>query len=153
MSHIYALDKLMEQTRKLAADYYQTTGQVLPVSGELARYDAARLLHVTLPMESEAGVDAIGTGPFSGQKLQIKSRVLFREDRNNYRIGEFNLAGGWQQTVIVLFNVDYQVNEIYMASRKEIEESLAEKISSNNRKRGAMSLARFKAIGQLIWPI
>ncbi len=36
---VYAVDKLMAQTRKLAADFRQMTGQPLPVTAEIANFD------------------------------------------------------------------------------------------------------------------
>lgn len=41
---IYSIDKLMHETRQLAAKYHQTTGTALPVTGEIARFDAAKAL-------------------------------------------------------------------------------------------------------------
>ena len=59
---VYSLDKLISETRRLAAEYKRSTGQSLPVSGEIARHDAARILDLTLCEPRTGGVDAIGKG-------------------------------------------------------------------------------------------
>ena len=41
---VYKLDKLMAETRRLAAEYRRSTGSTLPVSAELAKFDAISLL-------------------------------------------------------------------------------------------------------------
>ncbi|HUT41486.1 MAG TPA: hypothetical protein VM011_09110, partial [Gammaproteobacteria bacterium] len=67
---VYSIDKLISETRRLAAEYRRSTGQALPVSAEIARHDAARLLGLTLCEPGTAGVDAIGTGNREGQRVQ-----------------------------------------------------------------------------------
>ena len=47
-------------------------------------------------------------------------------------------------------NKEYESYEIYEAGRADLEES-ANKSSSNRAKRGALSIARFKIIGRLVW--
>ena len=57
---LYSIDLLMQQTRQLAARYRQTTGNTLPVTGEIARSDVAKALNLTLSDELTMGYDAIG---------------------------------------------------------------------------------------------
>ena len=45
---VYSYDKLIEETRKLAAEFRRTTGTMLPVSGEIARHDVSHLLGLEL---------------------------------------------------------------------------------------------------------
>ena len=52
--------------------------------------------------------------------------------------------------VLVLMDQDYESCEIYEVERADIEE-FAGKSSQSRSKRGAMSVARFKVIGRLIW--
>jgi hypothetical protein len=43
---IDSIDKLMAEARRLAVEYRQTTGKTLPVTSEIAVYDAIRLLNL-----------------------------------------------------------------------------------------------------------
>ena len=57
---LYAIDKLIEETRRLAAEFRRTTGTMLPVSGEIARFDVAHHLDLALNDKAIKGVDAVG---------------------------------------------------------------------------------------------
>jgi hypothetical protein len=148
---IHAVDKLMEQTRKLAAEYYQTTQQTLPISAELARYDAMRLLSLVEPAVATVGVDAVGSGQLQDKRIQIKGRVIFDESKSHYRIGQLKTEGQWELLLLVLFNANYEVMAIHGCSRDLISEALQDKNNPKRSKRGAMSVARFRAIGKLLW--
>ena len=147
---IYSLDKLISETRRLAAEFRRTTGQVLPVSAEIARYDAARILGLELKEQRTRGVDAIGRGEREGRKIQIKGRVIVDERKGGQRIGQLNRDGDWDLVILSLMDADYEPFEIYEATREEILEVLDD-TSSKRAQRGAMSVARFKIIGRLIW--
>ncbi|MBS0287667.1 MAG: hypothetical protein JSR17_10245 [Proteobacteria bacterium] len=146
-----AVDALMNQTRQLAALYRQTTGQTLPVSAELGRYDAACLLGLQPgPKPPIAGVDFIGCeGPYHCKSIQVKSRVIFNENSNSARIGQLNLAMPWEIVLLVLYDENYQPFAIYGATKEEVVEAIAK--ATARLKRGAMSLAKFKVISQLVW--
>ena len=101
---IYSIDKLITETRRLAAEFRRSTGQALPVSGEIARYDAARLLGLTLCDQRTGGVDAIGNGQREGQRIQIKSRVITTEKKSGARIGQLNPNGEWDTVLLVIMD-------------------------------------------------
>ncbi len=147
---IYALDKLISETRRLAAEFRRTTGQTLPVTGEIARHDVARLLDLELLEKRSGGVDAIGRGEREGMKIQIKGRLILDEHKGGQRIGQINREGEWDLVALSLMDEDYEPFAIYEASREEILESLDE-VSSKRARRGALSVARFKIIGRLVW--
>lgn len=147
MDGVYAFDKLMVQTRKLAAEYYQATNQPLPVSGEIAKYDAARLLDLKKPSTEISGVDAVND---DGIQVQIKSRVIFKERYSNYRVGQINMDAEWNKVLLVLMKPDYYPFEIYVIDRAEIEDA-SESENPNRAKKGAMSVAKFIALGRLAW--
>ncbi len=148
---LYSIDKLISETRRLAAEYRRSTGQVLPVSSEIARHDAARLLGLTLCEPGTMGVDAIGAGSRAGQRVQIKSRVMTQEKKSGARIGQINTQGDWDTLLLVILDEDYEACEIYEASREQLSDALAGSESSNRTKRGALSIAKFKNIGWLVW--
>jgi len=149
----YSVDILMEQARMLAANYRKTTGKTLAgVSGELAVYDAIRLLKLA-PAPENLSYEAIGTehaGDLAGEKVQIKGRTLFSDSKGSPRIGQIKTSEDWDSIVLVLMNENYQPTEIYEADRQTIEIN-SQKSSSNRAKRGAMTVARFKKIATLAW--
>ena len=145
--NLISIDTLMSQTRALAANYYKTTQQTLPVSHELAKYDAIRLMNLIEASPGTKGVDACA----EGIRYQIKSRVCFNPQGNSYRIGQLNLEGAWDTTLLVLLNEEYEPMEILSASREVLQEAIGENPVSNRMKRGILSVAKFKAIGTCVW--
>jgi hypothetical protein len=141
---IYNMDKLMSETRRLAAEYRRATGQTLPVSADLANHDAVRLLQMEKPEPPISGVDAI----FQGLNVQIKGRVLFTPQKKGLRIGQLNASGLWQAVILVVFNDNYEPQTIFQASRESLQETL-ENTSKNSR--GAITLERFKALSEIVW--
>ncbi len=141
---VYDLDKLMSETRRLAVEYRKTTGSTLPVSADLANYDAIRLLKMEKPEQAIAGVDAI----YQGKKILIKGRVIFSSAKKGLRIGQLNVNGQWDVVILVVFNDEYQPQFLYQASRQVLEEAL--KQGSKNA-RGALTLDRFKALSEIVW--
>ena len=149
MSNPYAADKLISQARVLAAEYRRTTGRPLPgVSSEIAEHDAVRLLGLEPKASDEGGWDAVD--PENGDRIQIKSRTIFDESKGGERIGQLKMNQDWDAVVLVLMDEDYEPYEIYRAGRTDLEE-FSGKSSSNRAKRGAMSVARFKIIAELVW--
>ena len=91
---VYALDKLIAETRRLAAEYRRTTGKPLPgVSNEIAENDAARLLDLTLCEDRGNGYDAVGSGQFEGKRVIIKARTIFDDSKSGQRIGQLKVNG------------------------------------------------------------
>jgi hypothetical protein len=146
---IYSIDKLIAETRRLAAEFRRSTGQTLPVSGEIARYDAARILGLTLCEQRTGGIDAIGNGDREGQRIQVKSRVITQDKKSGARIGQLNPNGDWDTVLLVIMDQDYEPCEIYEATREEIQEAMSD--SSRRSSRGALSVAKFKIISWLVW--
>lgn len=149
MSQPYAAEKLIAQARQLAADYRRTMGKPLPgVSNEIAEHDAVQLLGLETPTESDVAWDAVD--PASGDRIQIKSRTIFDESKGGQRIGQLKLNQPWDAVVLVLMDENYEPYEIYQAMRDDLADYV-DASSSSRAKRGAMSVARFKIIGRLVW--
>jgi len=149
---LYSIDKLMHETRQLAAKYRQTTGSTLPVTGEIARFDVAKALNLQLVDDSsQGGYDAKGLGERAGVRVLIKGRVIFEDSRSTPRIGQINPDGRWDNVVMVLFDDDYMPIEMYEATSEDIKSALKTKQESQSKKRSAMSVAQFKIIGKLVW--
>lgn len=149
---IYSIEKLMHETRQLAAKYRQTTGNTLPVTTEIARFDAARALDLSLIDDANSHIDAVGrSGERADKRVIIKGRAIFDSSRASPRIGQLNPQQDWDLVVLVLFDENYEVDEIFEASWEAIADALDTKRDSNRKKRGAMSIAQFKIIGQRVW--
>lgn len=144
----FSVDKLMEETRRIAREYKKNTGQALPISNELGRYDAERILSLTPSRSDEPGVDFVGSGVLSGHKISVKSRVLFQPSKSGQRIGALNLSAAWEYLLLIIYNADYEPEEIYIASKQTISDELDQ---SKPNKRGSFSVAKFKMLGERVW--
>jgi len=151
MDEIYSFDKLMHETRQLAAKYRLATGTTLPVTGEIARFDVAKALNLELIDDITVGHDAIGLGKRAGIKVLIKGRVIFEDSRSTPRLGQVNPDGRWDNVVMVLFDDDYMPVEMYEATSDDIKLAQKAKDGSPSKKRTNMSVAQFKIIGKLVW--
>lgn len=149
---IYSVDKLIAEARRLSAEYRKATGRPLGgVSGEIAEYDAARLMDLEICEPKPGGYDAIGRGKRMGMRIQIKGRTIFDEGRTGQRIGQLKIEQEWDSVMLVLMNENLEAFEIYEAMREDVMQTMMEAKVSNRSKRGAMSVAKFKAISHLVW--
>jgi hypothetical protein len=151
MTTVYSIEKLMAETRRLAADYRRATGKVLPVSTEIAVHDAIRLLALEPAEQNSAGHDAVRRLGTATQRIQVKARVIFAGPRTDHRIGQIKMEQAWDSVVLVLMDENYDPQEIYEADRTTIAANIDDTKDSSRAKRGAMSVARFKNIGTLVW--
>lgn len=143
----FAIDKLMAETRKIAVCYHQTTGKALPISNELARYDAQRLLSLRSLPEPEKSVDFIGTDKLANEKILVKSRVIFNHQRSGYRMGALPAEGEWTLALLLIYNHAYEPEEIVALHKEALLNELATKKPSRN----GFSVAKFKALGDILW--
>lgn len=149
-SDLYHLDELMTQTRKLAAQYRLQTGQILPISNELAKYDVQKILDL-FPPPSNAflkGVDCILPGTLL--TFQIKARVIFKINAPQ-RVGQLNLCGDWSHTLLAIYDNNYHPAEIYALDKNILLRFIEERPKAPSNKRGMLSLGKFKALGRCIW--
>jgi hypothetical protein len=149
----YNIDNLMSQTRLLASDYRTQTGQALPVTEELARFDAISLLGLVKSDGSE-GVDAFAPETKKSQNARqdtrylIKGRVIFKGGKARQKLGKLSLGVDWTHLLMVIYDSDYLPTQIYLVERKTIEKEMA---GTTQDKRGSMTVAKYKAIGELVW--
>ncbi|HYE50008.1 MAG TPA: hypothetical protein VEB20_10500 [Azospirillaceae bacterium] len=139
---------LIDQARSLAKRYRQITGKPLGITGEVAEYEAARLLGLTLTGARMPGYDALrGT-----ERIQIKGRVIGPEAKHGQRLGNIKLDHAWDTVAFVVLDEDLCATEIWEADRLTIEAELR-KPGSKARERGAISAHRFKKMGKRTWPV
>lgn len=147
---LYQVDKLMSEARRIAAEYRKATGKVLGISSEIARHDAARLMNLELTDNAALGWDAIGHGVREGKRVHIKGRAVFDEHKSGQRVGQLNTEQEWDNVMVVIMDEEYEPIEIWEAAHDDILQELTGSDSKRAR-RGMMSLAKFKIIGQLVW--
>lgn len=148
---VYKLDKLMDETRRLAAEYRRSTGSTLPVSAELAKFDAIRLLGMYAPENAERGVDALWDSTEDVERVQIKGRVIFDPKKSGQRVGQLNLDAEWDRVLLVLMNEDYQCTSIYSLTKNALLAALTETNDGKTNVRGAISVKKFQAIADQLW--
>lgn len=68
--------EILREAKKLGQEYRALTGKPLGITGEVAEYEAARLLGVELTPARQAGYDAIEHGAGAPRRLQIKVVVF-----------------------------------------------------------------------------
>ena len=149
---LYAMDKLINETRRLAAEFKRTTGTMLPVSGEIARYDVSHLLNLSLSNDPGCGYDAIGNNQREGLRVQIKSRVIGDSVQSGHRVGQLNPAGNWDIVILSLMSNDFEPLEMYQLSRNKIINTLPSDSKTRKAKNSnTISVAKFKIISDLVW--
>jgi hypothetical protein len=146
---IYSVDKLIAETRRIAKEYRLATGKTLPVTPEIAINDAISILDLLANDGNISGYDAIYAKGEERLKVQIKGRVIFNEKKQGHRIGQLKIEQQWDAIILVIMNADFMPEEIYIAKRDVILHELEEK--KKNNKKGAMTLAKFKIISELLW--
>ncbi|MCW3033304.1 MAG: hypothetical protein JWM60_1649 [Solirubrobacterales bacterium] len=136
----------------LAREYYLLTGRPLGVTGEMAEYEAARILGLKLAVVRQNGYDAIRKTPDGDQLLEIKGRCV-PGGRGSQRVGAINLEGAWEAVLLVLLDEEFNATEIYEADREAIIEALQRPGSKARNDRGQLGVSQFKAAGRRIWPM
>jgi len=77
--------------------------------------------------------------------------AIFDERKSGHRIGQLKLNQDWDSVLLVLMNEDFETVEIYEATREDIAACMEETGGSRRSRRGALSVARFRIIGRLLW--
>ncbi len=142
------LGRIITEAKKLAIAYRRLTGRPLGITGEVAEYEAARLLGLHLAVVRQAGFDALRE---DGTRIQIKGRCILDKSARGQRLGVIQREKEWDAVVLVLLDGDFEPTAIYEARRPEILEALSAPGSKARNERGSLSVSRFKAIGSLVW--
>ncbi len=144
--------QLLGKTKALAREYYDLTGRPLGITAEIAEYEAARLLDLSLAPVRQSGYDAIRvTADGHEEKLQIKGRYLPAGTKRSQRIGRIRLDREWDIVLLVLLDERFQAAAIYEAGRTEVMKAITASGSRARNERGQLSVAKFKAIGKRAW--
>lgn len=142
---------LMEQAKRLAKEYRERTGRPLGVTGEVAEFEAARLLGLRLAPVRHPGYDAVQMRDGVERRLQIKSRVILDDAKPGQRLSTISLKHPWDAALLVVLDADLEPTVIYEADRTAIEAALLAPGSRSRNERGQLPLSKFKRIARIAW--
>lgn len=140
---------VLSEAKKLAQEYRALTGKPLGVTGEVAEYEAARLLGIALTPARHAGYDAIRPG--DGRRYQIKGRCLLPGGKPGQRLGSIDVKKEFDAVLMVLLDENLNATAIYEADRQPVISALAAPGSKARNERGALAVSKFRSIGRLVW--
>jgi hypothetical protein len=90
--HNAEIMQILAEAKKLAQRYRALTGKPLGITGEIAEFEAARLLKVELTEARTPGYDAIRYENGKPHRLQIKGRCVLDTSKKSQRIGSIDIA-------------------------------------------------------------
>ena len=141
----------LKQAKTAAKAYLELTGKPLGITGEVAEFEAARILGLELAEARQPGYDAVPTSEALETKVQIKGRRIAGDAKHGQRVGSIRFDHEWDSVVLVILDEDFEPLEIHEAQRATIQNALDEPGSKARNKRGALSVSKFKSIGLLLW--
>jgi len=144
---------LLAEAKSIAQRYYALTGKPLGITGEVAEYEAARVLGVRLTPARQAGYDATEIVHGTERRLQIKGRYLPRGCTPGQQLGSIRSDKEWDAVLVVLLDASFSATEIWEADRDSVLAALAVPGSRARNERGALGVAKFKSIGRLRWSV
>ena len=142
---------LLANAKVLAQQYRALTGKPLGITGEVAEYEASRILGVKLTSARQVGYDAIETVDGVVRRLQIKGRCLLKDCKPGQRLGSIDVKKEFDAVLLVLLDENFNATAIYEADREHVHKALAEPGSKSRNERGALGVSKFKSIARLRW--
>lgn len=152
LTHDDAVMALLSEAKAIAQRYYQLTGKPLGITGEVAEYEAARLLGLTLAEARTSGFDATASRNGVTIRFQIKGRCLGAQSSKSQRVGALKLSQEWDAALLVILGPDFEPLEIWEAPRPALEAALKKPGSRSRNERGALGVGQFKRLGVQVWP-
>ena len=142
---------LLREAKSIAQEYRQLTGKPLGITGEVAEYEAARILGVKLTPARQPGYDAVEEKFGAMKRLQVKGRCLLEGHKPGQRLGTIRTEQEWDAILMVLLDQNFDAVEIYQAERPAVICALMAPGSKARNERGSLSITKFKSIGKLRW--
>lgn len=146
------LDAIIDTAKQIASRYREITGRPLGVTGEVAEYEAARLLNLELAPVRSPGYDVIRRIGDRAECLQVKSRVV-RSTKAGGRVGSIDITKSWDAVLLVLMSETFDTLAIYEAPRDIVVQAITKPGSKARNERHALSLPQFRSISRKVWPI
>ena len=82
---------VLAEAKRLAQEYRRLTGKPLGITGEVAEYEAARILGVRLTPARQPGYDATEEVNSTERRLQIKGRCVLQDSKPGQRLGSIRI--------------------------------------------------------------
>ena len=143
--------EVLSEAKRLAKRYRALTGKPLGVTGEVAEFEASRILGLELTAARTAGYDAVRKENGATVRLQVKGRCILPGSKPGQRIGKIDIEKEFDGVLLVLMNEALDATAIYEADRAAVIEALTAPGSKARNERGALGVAKFKSIGRCIW--
>ena len=143
--------EILKKARQLAIEYKKLTGKPLGITGEIAEFEAARVLGLELAKAREAGWDATEKIKDKTRRLQIKGRSYSAQNKKTQRLGRIDISKDWDAVLTVLLDENLQLLEIWETERGPIQQFIKTAQSETNQ-RGALTVQKVKALGRQRWP-
>lgn len=143
--------EILREAKKLAQEYRHLTGKPLGITGEVAEYEAAKILGMELTTARQAGYDAIERINGKTRQLQIKGRCILPDSKPGQRLGGIDTGKDWDAVLMVLLDENFDAFAIYEAEREPVIVALSAPGSKARNERGALAISKFKSIGKLRW--
>jgi hypothetical protein len=129
---------ILREAKRLAQEYYRLTGKPLGVTGEVAEFEAARILGVELTAARQPGYDATETRDGITRRLQIKGRCLLPGCKPGQRLGRIDIKKDFDAVLLVLLDENFHATAMYEAERAAVAAALTKPGSkARNEKGGA----------------
>lgn len=149
-----ALRTLLKQTKVVAQAYQDLTGRPMGITGEVAEYEAARLLGLKLCPARQPGYDALESLPSRVKRVQIKGRRFGANAKPGQRIGSIDVDNkNWDTVLLVLLDEGSEATGIWEAKRKAVINALQSGKSIARNQRHSLSVPQFIRIAQQRWPV
>ena len=142
---------LLAEAKKIAQQYRTLTGKPLGITGEVAEYEAARLLGLELTTARQAGYDAVEMVRGKPVKYQIKGRCILPGASPGQRMGSLDIEKEFDAVLLVLLDQQLDAFAIYEAPRDTVIAALSAPGSKARNERGALGISKFKSISRLRW--
>jgi len=134
---------ILREAKHLAQQYRSLTGMPLGITGEVAEYEAARILGLDLTVARQAGYDAIEKRDGREHRLQIKGRYQLPGCKPGQRMGAIDVTKDFDGVLLVLLGERFEATAIYEADPDAVLQPLAEPGSKARNERGARMFSQF----------
>lgn len=111
--------EILRDAKKLAQEYRALTGKPLGIAGEVAEYEAARILNLELTPARHAGHDAVDA---KGRRLQIKGRCVLPGSKRGQKLGSIDAEKDFDSVLFVEMDERFDAVEIYESDRSAVVE-------------------------------
>jgi hypothetical protein len=142
---------ILREAKVLAREYYRLTGKALGITGEVAEYEAARVLGVELTAARQAGYDATESQNGETRRVQIKGRCLLPNCKPGQRLGSVDIRKESDAVLLVMLDEHFDPTAMCEADRPAVISAITAPGSKARNERGALSVSKFRSIGRLRW--